>query len=81
MNAAYWWTLQDPEDDVRAVAAESLVSVTDAISQTDHLTLTKLLTTLWNVLLSIEDLSLSTGVFIYARLDLHMVFFLSAYLT
>ena len=56
-------TLQDSEDDVRAVAADALIPVADAIAQGNRSTLTSLLTTLWNLLLSPEDLSLSTGTF------------------
>ena len=52
---------QDADDDVRAVAAEALLPVASAVVDGEQATLRKLRNVLWDILLTLEDLSLSTG--------------------
>ena len=52
---------QDGDDDVRAVAAEALLPMASAVVEGEQATLRKLRNILWDILLTLEDLSLSTG--------------------
>lgn len=56
VRCACW---QDRDDDVRAVAAEALLPIAGALgASSQHGTLS---TTLWDLLLDLDDLSPSTG--------------------
>ena len=52
------WLLQDQSDDVRAVAAEALLPLTDALAADPPDALQQIL---WDILLEVEELSPSTG--------------------
>ena len=53
--------MQDKEDDIRAVAAEALLPIAPAVAAGDQSTLRSLKSRLWDILLVLEDLDLSTG--------------------
>ncbi|XP_008796296.2 TATA-binding protein-associated factor BTAF1 [Phoenix dactylifera] len=53
--------LEDPDDDVRAVAAEALIPAAAAIVSLDDKTLHSMVMLLWDILLDLDDLSPSTS--------------------
>ncbi|KAG6504315.1 hypothetical protein ZIOFF_036646 [Zingiber officinale] len=53
--------LQDPDDDVRAVAAEALIPTAAAIASLDDQVLHSIVMLLWDILLDLDDLSPSTS--------------------
>ncbi|RUS77118.1 hypothetical protein EGW08_015105, partial [Elysia chlorotica] len=53
--------LQDPDDDVRAVAASALIPVTDALGQVLPDQIPLILSCLWNILVDLDDLTASTN--------------------
>jgi hypothetical protein len=53
--------VQDVEDDIRAVAADALLPAAAAIVAGQESVLLELKSILWNTLLTLEDLNLSTG--------------------
>ena len=53
--------LQDSEDDIKAVAAEALLPVASHVAAMHKRDLKELTTRLWDILLTLEDLDLSTG--------------------
>ncbi|KAJ4974502.1 hypothetical protein NE237_007676 [Protea cynaroides] len=53
--------LEDPDDDVRAVAAEALIPASAAIVSLNGETLHSIVMLLWNILLDLDDLSPSTS--------------------
>ncbi|KAK8964573.1 putative chromatin-remodeling complex ATPase chain [Platanthera guangdongensis] len=53
--------LEDPDDDVRAVAAESLIPAAPAIVSLNDRTLHSIVMLLWDILLDLDDLSPSTS--------------------
>ena len=56
--------MQDTEDDIRAVAADALLPASAAIVSGQISVLAQLKAILWDTLLTLEDLSLSTGRFL-----------------
>lgn len=55
--------LQDPDDDVRAVAAEALIPAAAAIVSLKRQSLQSIMMLLWDTLLDLDDLSPSTSRF------------------
>ena len=53
--------LQDREDDVRAVSAEALLPVVGLLAQQRGETASDVEDALWELLLDVDDLSVSTG--------------------
>lgn len=53
--------LEDPDDDVRAVAADALIPTAAAIVALDGQTLHSIVMLLWDILLDLDDLSPSTS--------------------
>ena len=53
--------LQDPDDDVRAVAAEALFPVASQLSRCDGALPKQIVRLLWDALLDVDDLSPSIG--------------------
>ncbi|RWW27196.1 hypothetical protein BHE74_00003049 [Ensete ventricosum] len=53
--------LEDPDDDVRAVAAEALIPTAAAITSLDDQMLHSIVMLLWDILLDLDDLSPSTS--------------------
>lgn len=53
--------LEDPDDDVRAVAAEALIPIASAIVSLDGEALHSIVMLLWDILLDLDDLSPSTS--------------------
>jgi len=53
--------VQDTEDDIRAVASDALLPASAAIVAGQSSVLAQLKGILWDTLLTLEDLSLSTG--------------------
>ena len=53
--------VQDPNDDVRAVAAEALIPISGPLASASPALLVQLRQQLWDMLLEVEDLSPSTG--------------------
>ncbi|CAL9077601.1 TATA-binding protein-associated factor BTAF1 isoform X2 [Musa acuminata AAA Group] len=53
--------LEDPDDDVRAVAAEALIPTAAAITSLDDQILHSIVMLLWDILLDLDDLSPSTS--------------------
>lgn len=53
--------LEDPDDDVRAVAADALIPAAAAIVALDGQTLHSIVMLLWDILLDLDDLSPSTS--------------------
>ncbi|KAJ8627928.1 hypothetical protein MRB53_021235 [Persea americana] len=53
--------LEDPDDDVRAVAAEALIPIASAIVSLDGKALHSIVMLLWDILLDLDDLSPSTS--------------------
>ncbi|GFR58849.1 TATA-binding protein-associated factor 172 [Elysia marginata] len=53
--------LQDPDDDVRAVAASALIPVTDALGEFMPDQVPLILSCLWNILIDLDDLTASTN--------------------
>ena len=53
--------LQDPDDDVRAVAAEALLPVAAQLCQCDAALQRQIVELLWDALLDVDDLSPSIG--------------------
>jgi TATA-binding protein-associated factor len=53
--------LEDPDDDVRAVAAEALVPAAAALVRLNDQMLHSIVMLLWDILLDLDDLSLSTS--------------------
>lgn len=53
--------LEDPDDDVRAVAAEALIPIAAAIVSLNGQTLHSIVMLLWDILLDLDDLSPSTS--------------------
>lgn len=53
--------MQDPNDDVRAVAAEALIPISGPLASASAELLAQLRQQLWDMLLEVEDLSPSTG--------------------
>ncbi|KAI4324095.1 hypothetical protein L6164_023659 [Bauhinia variegata] len=53
--------LEDPDDDVRAVAADALIPAADAIVALQGETLHSIVMLLWDILLDLDDLSPSTS--------------------
>ena len=56
--------VQDTEDDIRAVAADALLPASAAVVAGQSSVLAQLKAILWDTLLTLEDLSLSTGHFL-----------------
>lgn len=57
--------LEDPDDDVRAVAAEALIPTSAAIVSLNGSMLHSIIMLLWNILLELDDLSPSTSRYFY----------------
>lgn len=57
--------LEDPDDDVRAVAADALIPAAAAIVALDDQTLHSIVMLLWDILLDLDDLSPSTSRYTY----------------
>lgn len=53
--------LEDPDDDVRAVAAEALIPAASSIVTLDDSVLHSIVKLLWDILLDLDDLSPSTS--------------------
>jgi TATA-binding protein-associated factor len=53
--------LQDDDDDVRAVAAEALVPIAATLSASTDASVAEMRRILWDILLDLEDFSMSTG--------------------
>lgn len=53
--------LEDPDDDVRAVAADALIPAATAIVGLHCHTLNSIVMLLWDILLDLDDLSPSTS--------------------
>lgn len=53
--------LEDPDDDVRAVAAEALIPAAAAIVDVNGQILHDIIMLLWDILLDLDDLSPSTS--------------------
>lgn len=53
--------LEDPDDDVRAVAADALIPAAASIVALDGQTLHSIVMLLWDILLDLDDLSPSTS--------------------
>ncbi|KAF8783592.1 hypothetical protein HU200_000532 [Digitaria exilis] len=53
--------LEDPDDDVRAVAAEALIPVADSLVRLNDQMLHSIVMLLWDILLDLDDLSPSTS--------------------
>ena len=53
--------LEDPDDDVRAVAADALIPTAGAIVSLKGRTLHSIIMLLWDILLDLDDLSPSTS--------------------
>jgi TATA-binding protein-associated factor len=53
--------LEDPDDDVRAVAADALIPAAAAIVALQGQTLHSIVMLLWDILLDLDDLSPSTS--------------------
>lgn len=53
--------LEDPDDDVRAVAADALIPAAAAIVDLNGPTLHEIVMLLWDILLDLDDLSPSTS--------------------
>lgn len=53
--------LEDPDDDVRAVAAEALIPTSAAIASLKGPVLHRIIMLLWDILLDLDDLSPSTS--------------------
>lgn len=53
--------LEDPDDDVRAVAADALIPTASAVVSLNHETLQSIIMLLWDILLDLDDLSPSTS--------------------
>lgn len=56
--------LEDPDDDVRAVAADALIPAADSIVSLRGQTLHSIVMLLWDILLDLDDLSPSTSRYI-----------------
>lgn len=57
--------LEDPDDDVRAVAAEALIPTSAAIVSLKGSVLHSIIMLLWDILLDLDDLSPSTSRFFF----------------
>lgn len=57
--------LEDPDDDVRAVAAEALIPTSAAIVSLKGSILHSIIMLLWDILLDLDDLSPSTSRYIF----------------
>ena len=59
----YAWllALQDPDDDVRAVAAEALLPVASQICRCEAMVQKQIIELLWDALLDVDELSPSVG--------------------
>lgn len=66
--------LEDPDDDVRAVAADALIPTSSAIVSMKGRTLHSIVMLLWDILLDLDDLSPSTSRYIYTLGDLVFAF-------
>jgi TATA-binding protein-associated factor len=53
--------LEDPDDDVRAVAAEALIPAADSLVRLNDQILRPIVMLLWDILLDLDDLSPSTS--------------------
>lgn len=53
--------LEDPDDDVRAVAADALIPTAPAVVSLNGETLQSIIMLLWDILLDLDDLSPSTS--------------------
>jgi TATA-binding protein-associated factor len=53
--------LEDPDDDVRAVAAEALIPAADSLVRLNDQILHPIVVLLWDILLDLDDLSPSTS--------------------
>ncbi|XP_012935979.1 TATA-binding protein-associated factor 172 [Aplysia californica] len=75
--------LQDPDDDVRAVAAAALIPVTDALVQCLHSQVPEILLCLWDTLADLDDLTASTNsiMILLAKLMSHPVTKSSSFMT
>jgi TATA-binding protein-associated factor len=67
--------LEDPDDDVRAVAADALIPTSAAIVSMKGRTLHSIVMLLWDILLDLDDLSPSTSRYIYTMGDLVFALF------
>lgn len=67
--------LQDPDDDVRAVAAEALIPTAAAIASLDDQVLHSIVMLLWDILLDLDDLSPSTSRFAFPLSFLFLYYF------
>jgi TATA-binding protein-associated factor len=56
--------LEDPDDDVRAVAADALLPTATSLVALDDQVLNSIVMLLWDILLDLDDLSPSTSRFI-----------------
>jgi len=61
--------LEDPDDDVRAVAAEALIPTAASIVSLDDKMLHSIVMLLWDILLDLDDLSPSTSRYCYFCCD------------
>ena len=68
--------LEDPDDDVRAVAADALLPSAAAIVSQKGLTLHSIVMLLWDILLDLDDLSPSTSRY-YRTLESSLLFFIA----
>lgn len=67
--------LEDPDDDVRAVAADALIPTTSAIVALKGQTLHDVVMLLWDILLDLDDLSPSTSRYFSLVQSLVLLFF------
>lgn len=61
--------LEDPDDDVRAVAAEALIPIASAIVFLDGQMLHSIVMLLWDILLDLDDLSPSTSRYAFSNIS------------
>lgn len=66
--------LEDPDDDVRAVAADALIPTAAAIISLKGQTLYSIVMLLWDILLDLDDLSPSTSRYQGTLLCLFLVY-------
>lgn len=59
--------LEDPDDDVRAVAAEALIPTAASIVSLNDRMLQSIMMLLWDILLDLDDLSPSTSRYLSSR--------------
>jgi TATA-binding protein-associated factor len=67
--------LEDPDDDVRAVAADALIPTASAIVALKGQTLHDVVMLLWDILLDLDDLSPSTSRYFSLVQSVSLLFF------